>query len=138
MWAHSVVKKVSREEGGVPGCNDGWMSHLEKDAMPILTPLGHGERRHLSEDDQRVLSFWAAKTVIVSEYTDDATLTMSDAQRSVLYTHRAAHSLPDGFMVCVSTRDAVAEAPLSDDDLNVFRSGEPFVWLMGFFLPARL
>jgi hypothetical protein len=48
-------------------CNNGWMARLEHAAKPILTPLISGERAVLSVEDQRLLAYWAAKTVAVGD-----------------------------------------------------------------------
>ncbi len=60
-------------------CNHGWMSQLEGDAKPVLTPLILGEARELSADDQRLIAVWAFKTALV------AMLSSSDEERAQGY-----------------------------------------------------
>jgi hypothetical protein len=50
-------------------CNGGWMSRLESRIKPVLLALLHGERRHLSDEDQRLLAFWALKTAMMLQFT---------------------------------------------------------------------
>lgn len=47
-------------------CNNGWMSALEGEAKPLLTSLvlTH-DGRTFSREDQRIISLWAQKTVLV-------------------------------------------------------------------------
>lgn len=49
------------------GCNSGWMSQLEKRAMPILTPLLKSEATVLSVTDQRTVAAWAVLKAMVGE-----------------------------------------------------------------------
>jgi hypothetical protein len=52
-----------------PSCNSTWMSNLENDAKPLLTPMMvEGRGRVLSEDDQRTVARWAAKTVMMIQH----------------------------------------------------------------------
>jgi len=45
-------------------CNNGWMSQLEQEAMPILKPLMLGTTRivDLNENERQIISRWTAKT----------------------------------------------------------------------------
>src|ERR1700689_5341416 len=45
-------------------CNNGWMSHLESTAKPIIIGLIRGGRSlsSLEEEDRRILARWAGKT----------------------------------------------------------------------------
>jgi hypothetical protein len=52
-------------------CNSGWMSQLEEHVRPVLEPLMHGRTRWLSPDDQRLLAFWATKTVLAFQTIED-------------------------------------------------------------------
>ena len=45
-------------------CNNGWMSRLEDEAKPILTPMILDEARPLSLLDQDAIARWATKTVL--------------------------------------------------------------------------
>ena len=66
--------RSSRREGGsrlsltIPNvcsvCNNEWMSQLEDDTIPILTPMIEGRARQLSAADQCVLFAWAMKTAL--------------------------------------------------------------------------
>ncbi len=45
-------------------CNNGWMSRLEQEAMPILKPLILGKTAvvDLNENERQIISRWTAKT----------------------------------------------------------------------------
>ncbi|MCA1614295.1 MAG: hypothetical protein LC800_09195, partial [Acidobacteria bacterium] len=45
-------------------CNSGWMSELEKLAMPILLPLFHGTRSTLDLREQTIVALWFFKTAV--------------------------------------------------------------------------
>jgi hypothetical protein len=49
-------------------CNNGWMSALEAQVQPILTPMLLGQSVTLSESAQRVIARWAVKTAVVFHY----------------------------------------------------------------------
>jgi hypothetical protein len=49
-------------------CNNGWMSTLEKQVKPILTPLILGQPVILGEHEQKILATWIAKTTMVFEF----------------------------------------------------------------------
>lgn len=46
-------------------CNSGWMSALESQAGPILTPCIQGREARLSRADARPVALWAVKTALV-------------------------------------------------------------------------
>jgi len=47
-------------------CNNRWLSVLENDVQPVLSPMMHGaETLALSVDAQRLLATWAAKTALM-------------------------------------------------------------------------
>jgi hypothetical protein len=50
-------------------CNNGWMSQLEGNVKPILSPLIRGQRRTLWTDHQRLIAAWAIKMAMVFEFT---------------------------------------------------------------------
>jgi hypothetical protein len=49
-------------------CNNGWMSKLESDVQPFLTPMLLGTERLLIDvPQQRLLTTWATKTILLTE-----------------------------------------------------------------------
>lgn len=46
-------------------CNNGWMSELENEAKPILTPLLHGKPSTLTFREQQVIGIWYVKTAMM-------------------------------------------------------------------------
>jgi len=50
------------------GCNNGWMSRLEKKARPFLEPTIRGDRRvTLQPEGQQVIAMWIAKTAMTMQ-----------------------------------------------------------------------
>jgi alkylhydroperoxidase family enzyme len=48
-------------------CNDGWMSRLEQEAQPILTPMLLDESRTFTAPEQQTVATWATKTTLVMQ-----------------------------------------------------------------------
>lgn len=46
-------------------CNNGWMSDLENETKPILSPMVADLALHLTEHDQNVLTRWTVKTAMM-------------------------------------------------------------------------
>jgi hypothetical protein len=51
-------------------CNNGWMSHLEGNAKPIIVELIKGRRAlaTLGEEERQILARWAGKTAIIDSH----------------------------------------------------------------------
>jgi hypothetical protein len=73
------VRVVCREH-----CNGGWMSRLEEEAVPILTPLIKGEGIHLGAQEQRTLAAWITKTAMIFEFADHKRVSSSPEHRRFL------------------------------------------------------
>jgi len=48
-------------------CNNGWMSRIEKNAQPVLTPLILGQGHQIGSDQQAMLARWAYSRAVVGE-----------------------------------------------------------------------
>lgn len=63
-------------------CNNGWMSELQEEARPIIEPLILGGPAGLPDQRSRfILSRWVAMLCAVSEFTDIATVCLSQLDR---------------------------------------------------------
>ena len=52
-------------------CNSGWMSSLEASVQPILASMVNSDTtQELGQEEQALLSFWAAKTIFVLNYNN--------------------------------------------------------------------
>lgn len=51
------------------GCNEGWMSDLEKDVAPILRPMISGKEQTLTGKQQAIITIWLLKTAMVLDST---------------------------------------------------------------------
>ena len=83
-------------------CNSGWMSRLESEAKPLITPLLADLSVSLDSSAQRVLARWSMKTAIVLEGSgpkDRLSLyTPSDLQ---LVANSASPALPNDTVVWI-------------------------------------
>lgn len=48
-------------------CNNGWMSQLEEQVKPILTPMLRDQPRTLTAPEQHLLATWATKTALTMQ-----------------------------------------------------------------------
>ncbi len=55
-------------------CNNGWMSELETEVKPILSPIVQDLSIQLEIEDQKKLALWAFKTAIVLEGTKERSM----------------------------------------------------------------
>jgi len=60
-----TTDEVIRIGGFCTSCNSGWMSALEKQAQPILTPMILGNPETLSTKEQFIVASWLTKCAIV-------------------------------------------------------------------------
>lgn len=99
-----------RQHGGICGkCNGGWMSSLENDTIPILTPLvrGEGTISELSDAQRRTLARWMLKTAFVLNTSEQAT---QFVPTSFIHDVREGR-LPDGVTLFARELDAVPSQP---------------------------
>jgi hypothetical protein len=68
--AHGHLGIVSRAV--CSGCNNGWMSILENDAKPIITPMILGQFKTISLDEQALLARWTMKTAAMLDVVSNA------------------------------------------------------------------
>lgn len=76
-------------------CNSGWMSELETEAKPLLTPMIQGKPMGLSRREQRLAATWAAKTAMMLAFTHPERRALPDAHLHWLY----AQGEPDPHVV---------------------------------------
>lgn len=62
-------------------CNGGWMSELEQQAIPLLTPPINGSTLILDGEARQLLARWACKVAAVYELDQPHSARMSAAQR---------------------------------------------------------
>jgi hypothetical protein len=75
-------------------CNGGWMSELEQEAIPILSPMVLGHRRGLSMDDQSVIARWMMLKALFFDLVEETDQT---ADRSDFHDFYAARVPPPRF-----------------------------------------
>ena len=62
-------------------CNNRWMSKLQEDTKPILTPILKGEATSLHRNAQRQLATWVTMTVMVAEFINQDQVAVSSEER---------------------------------------------------------
>jgi hypothetical protein len=67
-------KKVPDLKCRVPckSCNNGWMSQLERNVKPVLTPLIQGRPTRLELHHLSLISYWAVKTSLMLDRCSDS------------------------------------------------------------------
>lgn len=115
-------------------CNGGWMSRLEEESIPVLSPLieGLNDVELLSLRDQRQIALWATKTAMMTDLTQADPILRPD-QRFRLRTHRA---IPGGTRIWMGACDALSPIVTS----HTVRVLIPQVWppATGFFSPMKI
>lgn len=69
-------------------CNNNWMSQIENDAKPILTPLALGETIQLEREDQELLIKWVFLKIIIGEYDNVQNQVIKASERKSFYVNR--------------------------------------------------
>jgi hypothetical protein len=64
-------------------CNNGWMSRLQQDAKPHLSPCIQGNWSPPSQKARKVLSAWATMFAMVVEFGDEASAVVPPIERQV-------------------------------------------------------
>jgi hypothetical protein len=77
-------------------CNKGWMSALEAQVRPLLTPLIRGDKISLPPEAQAVVAGWVAKTVMAADTLYPESSAISQAERSIV---AATNRPPEGWMI---------------------------------------
>ena len=67
------------------GCNSGWMSSLDNQAIPLLTPLiARQEFRLDSTESLRLIATWVSMKLMVAEFIERATVSTTEYERDWL------------------------------------------------------
>ena len=78
-------------------CNNGWMSQLERDVKPVLTPLIQGYHTRLGPHHLEPLSYWALKTSLMLDRCSDASRqNIPESEFIALYARRSV--LPSAYV----------------------------------------
>ncbi len=62
--SHKKIKVVCKQ------CNSGWMSTIETNVQPILTPLIKGQKTVLSRANRKLLVEWITLKILVAEHNE--------------------------------------------------------------------
>ena len=65
-------------------CNNGWMSHAEETAKPVLVKLINGERCCISVNEQEHLARWIAMKVMLAEHDRNQVFVTPQEERTTL------------------------------------------------------
>jgi hypothetical protein len=68
-------------------CNNGWMSRLQDETIPILGPTIDGQTIDISPSQQATAGTWAVMTAIMSEYAHGQTV--EEFRRQYFYEHKS-------------------------------------------------
>lgn len=71
-------------------CNNGWMSHLQNQAKPILLPMMLGTKAVLSPDEQSIISAWMAMFTMVFEQMDPDSAAITKEEREKFKAEKRA------------------------------------------------
>jgi hypothetical protein len=117
----SLTDRITREGQGHSGskkikhvcrtCNETWLSNQVEDAAkPTLTPLINGETMTVNADMQRILSTWAAKTVMTAEHVHPSKVVVHQIERTCLKDNLLP---PAGWYIWIGTYGGVTWGELA-------------------------
>jgi hypothetical protein len=81
-------------------CNGGWMSDIEAEASPLLTPLIEGEKVLLTVSDQVIISKWITKTLLTCQFLNPNDDTIPPSEYSDFYNIQQASEFSEIFIGC--------------------------------------
>lgn len=70
-------------------CNSGWMSQLETSTRPLLTKLFNLEQILVGKDEQRLLSYWSQKTMLMLNQAIPKNLKITQDVYDDIYDNRS-------------------------------------------------
>jgi hypothetical protein len=77
-------------------CNNGWMSRLDENVKPILTPLVCGQALVIDSQSQAILAAWVAMKVMIIEFDEPSVVLSSQVHRTKLMN---SLEVPDGWQI---------------------------------------
>jgi hypothetical protein len=80
-------------------CNNGWMSKLETQAKPILSPLILGQPSILSADSQRVIATWIVMKFMITEFYNPEVIATPQRNREFLMSNQQP---PEGWQIWIA------------------------------------
>jgi hypothetical protein len=127
-------------------CNNNWMSQLEDDAIPLLTPVIEGKSRQLSVPEQRVLAAWTTKTALSFVYWSEDngayTLPVNPRLAHDLYDSRADRSPVPNVLVWVAAYEPLGQFAYRFNTAQGYGNhpvtGEPHQILRVIFIAGHL
>lgn len=132
---HPVVGLDFRVNAVCATCNNGWLSELEQNSIPVLDPLIRSlDLSLLSPREQRQIAMWGVKTAMMTDLTQAQPI-LTYGMRSRLRTHGA---IPSGTRVwlgaCGELYPIVTNVPVRSE-LEPLDGGER---LLGFYSPMKI
>jgi hypothetical protein len=74
------------------GCNNGWMSDLQREIKRVLLPLICGERTLLTPAMQAAVATWTAMTVMCAEYFNPSRVAVTCPPRPGAWWRENGHT----------------------------------------------
>lgn len=66
-------------------CNNGWMSQIEEEAKPILTPMIKGEVTILNREEQESLARWISLKVLICEHAGGTPISSPEVRQKFMH-----------------------------------------------------
>src|SRR5450759_5037390 len=103
-------------------CNNGWMSEIQNIAKPILIPFLKGQWPRITQDDQYILSVWAAMFSMVFEFAHPETVGISQDHRTFLKEFKQHKTMPKNWFVWIGQFDDQSRnLPIWHRGLGIFK-----------------
>ena len=133
--SHPVIGLDFRVNRVCAPCNNGWLSALEEESIPVLHTLIKGlELRLLNPREQRQIALWAVKTAMLTDLTQ-ADPVLGFNLRSRLRTHRAVPAGTRVWLGACGKLNPIVTSLTVRTELRPEGGGEAIV---GFYSPMKI
>jgi hypothetical protein len=96
-------------------CNNGWMSTLESEAIPILTRMFDDKTVSLSADEQKILARWLMKMAMVYDSAKGRNASNVFYKKDECVAFRKSFLIPQPTMIWIGRLDEVHRTkPVTD------------------------
>jgi len=96
-------------------CNNGWMSSLEAETIPVLGEMVEGHTVDLSEDQQALIAAWSVKTAMMSDSMKGRNAPNLFYTREECSNLRICRSIPANTLVWIGRIDGMHLANVGTD-----------------------
>jgi hypothetical protein len=96
-------------------CNNGWMSDLESDNIPVIGVMLEDNPTDLNEDQQKLVAAWAVKTAMMSDSMKGRNAPNKFYTRAECVAMREKREIPKDTLIWIGRADGMHLADVGND-----------------------